>query len=103
MIPRVLAMSSSVSSSVSLPSVHGSAPEARDAHTAPAASPTVAKPARPYVNPNLSFDPGLGLVVIQFHDDAGKLTKSIPSQSQLDAYRVRAATAKAKDGPSSVG
>ena len=31
----------------------------------------------------------MGLVVIEFHDDAGKLTSSIPSQRQrLAAYRI---------------
>lgn len=45
------------------------------------------KPAQPYTNPALRLDPALGLVVIEFHDGAGKLTSSIPNQHQIDAYR----------------
>src|SRR4051812_27179531 len=40
-----------------------------------------------YINPTLRLDAGLGLVVIEFHDDLGKLTSSIPSQRQIEAYR----------------
>lgn len=47
-----------------------------------------AKPTQPYTNPALRLDPALGLVVIEFHDDAGKLTRSIPNQRQIDAYRL---------------
>jgi hypothetical protein len=39
------------------------------------------------VNPVLRLDEGLGLVVIEFHDDRGVITNSIPSQQQLEAYR----------------
>ena len=54
------------------------APEARPEHA----------PAQPFINPDLRLDPALGLVVIEFHDQAGKLTSSIPSQRQMDAYRM---------------
>lgn len=40
-----------------------------------------------YINPTLRLDASLGLVVIEFHDDLGKLTSSIPSQRQIEAYR----------------
>jgi len=43
--------------------------------------------AQPYVNPSLRLDPALGLVVIEFHDDSGTLTSSIPSERQIEAYR----------------
>lgn len=46
-----------------------------------------AKPSRSYVNPTLRLDAALGLVVIEFRDDSGKLTASIPSQRQIEAYR----------------
>ena len=40
-----------------------------------------------YPNPSLRLDRGLGLVVIEFHAHGGEVTRSIPSQRQLDAYR----------------
>jgi hypothetical protein len=49
-------------------------------HATPAASPTP--------NPTLELDTALGLVVIQFHNDSGTVTNSIPTQQQLDAYRL---------------
>ena len=52
----------------------------------------MAKPALPFTNPDLRLDPALGLVVIEFHDDSGKLTNSIPSQRQIDAYRQHGQT-----------
>ena len=37
-------------------------------------------------NPTLQFDPAVGIVVVQFRDDSGKVNLSIPSQQQLNAY-----------------
>jgi hypothetical protein len=42
----------------------------------------------PVPNPTLELDAALGLVVIQFRNDSGAVTNSIPSQQQLDAYRL---------------
>lgn len=42
----------------------------------------------PTPNPTLELDAVLGLVVIQFRNDSGAVTNSIPSQQQLDAYRL---------------
>lgn len=63
-------------------------------NTAPAQSTAqTAKPvARPapaplFVNPSFQYDSTVGLVVIDFHDNKGRVTNSIPSQQQLDAYR----------------
>jgi hypothetical protein len=39
-------------------------------------------------NPTLQLNAALGLVVIEFRNDAGTVTSSIPSQQQLDAYRL---------------
>jgi len=39
-------------------------------------------------NPTLQLNAALGLVVIEFRNDAGTVTNSIPSQQQLDAYRL---------------
>jgi hypothetical protein len=33
------------------------------------------------------LDPALGLVVIEFRNDAGAVTDSIPSERQLEAYQ----------------
>lgn len=55
-------------------------------HTPPAhAPPAHAVSLMP--NPQLRLDPALGLVVIEFRDESGAITTSIPSQRQLDAYR----------------
>ena len=38
-------------------------------------------------NPTLRLDPALGLVVIEFVNQSGAVTSSIPSQRQLTAYQ----------------
>jgi len=53
---------------------------------APAAP--VVKPVQLFVNPSYQFDPTVGLVVIEFHDNTGAVSNSIPSQRQLEAYRT---------------
>ncbi len=53
--------------------------------------PAQAPPTQPPVivaNPSLRFDPVSGLVVIEFHDEAGDVTTSIPTLRQLEAYRI---------------
>lgn len=52
----------------------------------PAAAAPAATPAL-FVNPSLRLDAALGLVVIEFRNNAGAVTSSIPSQRQLQAYR----------------
>jgi hypothetical protein len=42
----------------------------------------------PIINPKLKWDPALGLVVIEFRDNSGNLTTTIPTQAQLKAYRT---------------
>src|ERR1700733_1805968 len=51
------------------------------AQAPPAPTPLVA-------NPSLRFDAASGLVVIEFHDQAGDVTTSIPTVRQLEAYRI---------------
>ena len=80
------------------------------ATAAPGESPTGAKavasvPASPppthfLANPSLRLDPALGLVVIEFRNDSGAVTSSIPSQRQIDAYRLHEQTPPGPDGPS---
>jgi hypothetical protein len=42
----------------------------------------------PTLNPALCIDAALGVVVMQFYDDRGDVTASIPTARQLQAYRV---------------
>jgi hypothetical protein len=49
--------------------------------------PTAAPPRAAAGNPSLRLDPGLGLVVIEFHNAAGTVTGTIPTAQQLQAYR----------------
>lgn len=55
--------------------------------TPPAHAPPT-PPAVLVANPSLRFDPVSGLVVIEFHDEAGDVTTSIPTLRQLEAYRI---------------
>lgn len=54
----------------------------------PPANGPPAAPALPMPNPQLRLDPALGLVVIEFRDEKGVITTSIPSRRQLEAYRM---------------
>jgi hypothetical protein len=60
-----------------------SAPSAQEAN--PAAVTAASK--RPLTNPSLHLDLALNLVVLQFVDDNGDVTNSIPSAKQLKAYQ----------------
>jgi hypothetical protein len=69
-------------------------------NTAPAPVPApVTKPVPLFVNPSFQFDSTVGLVVIDFHDNTGRVTNSIPSQQQLDAYRNHRATLPGEGPP----
>lgn len=63
-----------------------------DAPKAPPTKPARVEPpaaaAKPHVNPSLRLDAELGLVVIEFRNDDGALTATIPSERQIQAYRV---------------
>jgi hypothetical protein len=63
----------------------------------------VAKPVPLFVNPSTQFDPTVGIMVISFHDDTGKLTSSIPSQRQLQAYHEHTATPPDEQAPLTPG
>ncbi len=73
-----------IPSVLAAPEAHG---EPRHDNFAPQQAAASGSTAQPYMNPSLRLDAALGLVVIEFHDEAGKLTSSIPSQRQIDAYR----------------
>lgn len=54
--------------------------------TPPAQAPPAPAPVM-VANPTLRFDAASGLVVIEYHDEAGDVTTSIPTLRQLEAYR----------------
>ena len=58
-----------------------------------------AKPVQLYINPSFRFDPTVGLVVIEFHDNTGAVSNSIPSQRQLEAYRTGQQTPPGEPAP----
>jgi hypothetical protein len=73
----------------------------RSRSTTKAATPVaeVSKPVQLFVNPSFRFDPSVGLVVIEFHNDIGKVENSIPSQRQLAAYRNHQAALPGEQDP----
>ena len=81
----------------------------REAASAPVPAPEAAKPAKLYANPDFHFDAAAGLVVIEFRNDTGTVTDTIPTQRQLDAYRSHQDTPgeptppKSPDGTTSAG
>lgn len=68
--------------------------------TTPPAHAPPAQPASPMPNPQLRLDPALGLVVIEFRDASGAVRASIPTQRQLNAYRMWEQTRAALPGDS---
>jgi hypothetical protein len=63
---------------------------ARGAHQVePVAGPaTTAGAAALYTNPVSRLDPALGIVVLDFYNEQGVETSSIPTQKQLESYRL---------------
>jgi hypothetical protein len=76
---------------ISLPAIaavragSSSAAEPRTPATEPAQAVPAAAP--PVANPTLRLDAALGLVVIEFRNDSGEITTSIPSERQLQEYQ----------------
>lgn len=66
--------------------------EARAAASEPAPPAQPAAVSSPIINPTLRLEPALGLVVIEFRDESGTITTSIPSQRQIEAYQRWAQT-----------
>lgn len=69
--------------------------------TAPPAAAAAAPPVQAFANPSLRLDPALGLVVIEFRNETGTVTRSIPTQQQLDAYKRLGRPPPGPDEPSS--
>ena len=57
---------------------------------------------RPLINPSLHVDLALNLVVLEFVDDKGDVTNSIPSAKQLKAYQDQAEGASASHAATSI-
>ena len=72
--------------------VSDTAGQPRVAAGQPPVAPKQATTSFPGPNPNLLLDPVLGLVVIEFRNDAGDVTTSIPSERQIQAYQRWQAT-----------
>ncbi len=64
------------------------APPSREAVPTPSFQPAATQDATALPNPVLRLDSALGMVVIEFRNDSGAVTRTIPSQQQLDAYRT---------------
>jgi hypothetical protein len=65
----------------------------------PAATAEPKASASPLPNPTLRFDAMAGMLVIEFRNDAGDVASSIPTQRQLDAYRLRFDTTSPPGSP----
>jgi hypothetical protein len=85
-------MSNTLSIQTSLPILGPGDSTAPARSTAPASVQEPAKAVPLFVNPSFQFDGPVGLVVIEFHDETGKVTSSIPNQRQLNAYRTHQET-----------
>lgn len=71
----------------------GNKPASVPKATSDSSPPVRAGPASsPIINPTLRLNAALGLVVIEFRNDAGVITTSIPSQRQMEAYQRWAQT-----------
>jgi hypothetical protein len=66
--------------------------ETRVATAQPPSQPDHGANPSPIPNPSLRLDPALGLVVIEFRNNAGVVSRSIPSQRELAAYQKWAMT-----------
>jgi hypothetical protein len=64
-------------------SVHSTSATAVEPQTG--ANPAPVSP--PVFNPTLRLDPALGLVVVEYRNDRGVITTSIPPQRMLEAYQ----------------
>jgi hypothetical protein len=91
-------MTSPLSIQAGLPITGSGAPalSSTPTHPPPAAE---AKPVQLFVNPSYQFDPTVGIVVIQFHNEAGAVSNSIPSARQLEAYRTHQETPPGEQPP----
>jgi hypothetical protein len=72
------------------------APVADRAQAKPEARVAPAGSASALPNPTLRLDASLGIVVIEFRNNAGEVANSIPTQQQLEIYRLSSQAAAKK-------
>jgi hypothetical protein len=53
-------------------------------------SPAEPQPTPPAPNPSLRIEPALGVVVVEMRDPTGEVVRSVPTQRELQAYRLAA-------------
>ena len=41
-----------------------------------------------YINPQIQVDPQSGVVMLEYRDQAGKLTRQVPSEYELRSYQL---------------
>jgi len=68
---------------------------AKPVSAAPVSSGSALSPA--LANPRLTVDPSVNRVVLEFFNSSGAITNTIPSQKQLEAYRLAAVAATPYD------
>jgi hypothetical protein len=74
-------------------SARGAATGAPTTVSAKFETPSSAPSGSPNLNPGFRLDPALNLAVLQFFDEKGDVTQTIPSQKQLQAYQQDYGTA----------
>jgi hypothetical protein len=76
------------------------APEATPPAAARRAEAMPAGPAAPMLpNPRLRIDAALNIVVLEFRDDGGKISRTLPSAQEIKAYRDGTAETAAEAPP----
>ncbi len=78
-------------------------PERASTSASIATPPASAVPATAWLaNPNPRIDPQLNLLVLEFHDAAGRVTNTIPNARQLDAYRLHGVPGRSQAAANSI-
>lgn len=76
------------------------APEAAQSATQRANETAPAAPQAPMLpNPRLRIDAALNIVVLEFRDDAGEISRTLPSAQEIKAYRDGTAETGAETPP----
>jgi hypothetical protein len=72
-------------------------PPSEVAAPTPASASTDTSGSVEHTSPSLELDPAVGIVVIQYRNESGRVVLSIPSQSQLNAYAANPLTSLGGD------
>ena len=57
-------------------------------HRQPASAPPPLSAVPPPPNPSMRLDPTLGMVVMEFRNGSDEVQRSVPSETELQAYRL---------------